>query len=122
MLIFYVLSYIYNQKHFMEFKTYNKLNEKINDKLHGELTHTDNNMVVWSFYSDMTLRSLDDESCVDEDDVEIFSIEEKLMDSYQHDIILIRNTLLEDYDNKIDIYYSNPVVRGECISFEFYEK
>ena len=100
---------------------YNKLNEKINDKLQGELTYINNN-VVWSFNSDMTLRSLNEESCVEEDEVEIFSVEEKLMDTYLNDKILIKNTLLEDYDNKIDIHYTNPVVRGECISFEFFEK
>lgn len=100
---------------------FNKLYQKINDKLQGELTYTDNNIIVWSFDSDMTLRSLNDESCVEEDDVEIFSVEEKLMDTYLNDKILIRNMLLEDYDN-VQVEFSNPTVRGECISFELFNK
>jgi hypothetical protein len=103
---------------------YVMLYNNLNDRLYGELTFVDNNTtVVWSFDSDMTLRTLNDMSIVDENEVEIFSAEEKLMEIYKHDISIIKN-YIGDMEQSVTpiVMYTTPSIRGESVSFEFFEK
>lgn len=98
-------------------KTYNSLINDLDDDLMGELIF-DDDKILWTYDINKNIDIIDDEG-ISEEEVEIISIEEKLQESYYHDINLIQNNLIL-FDNLDEWYFTEPILNDSTIVLEFF--
>lgn len=98
-------------------KTYNSLINDLDDDLMGELIF-DDDKILWTYDINKNIDIIDDEG-ISEEEVEIISIEEKLQESYYHDINLIQNNLIL-FDNLNEWYFTEPILNDSTIVLEFF--
>jgi hypothetical protein len=100
------------------FDLYDYLSDEICYDLKGEIV-LDDDVIVWSYDIENHCDIIDEDG-ISEEDVEMFSIEEKLDNVYEHDLQQIKDSLLQ-YNNVESLIFTNPIKNKTSISFQIFD-